>query len=113
MNNVFFMKHSEGNVIENGIPIQHHVIDRIGNNNMVYVKEKHNNQPTLRYIERPHVRFQELPYVKISNQIDRMPTPYTKSKKAKKSKKTTKGKKRKINNKKTRSASQTNKPKNK
>ena len=114
MNNVFFMKHSEGNVIENGIPIQHHVIDRIGNNNMVFVKEKHNNEPTLRYIERPHVRFQQLPYVKLSNKIDRMPTPFTQSKKAKKSKKTTKGKKQKIN-KKTRSTSQsqTKKPKNK
>lgn len=116
MNNVFFMKHSEGNVIENGIPIQHHVVDRIGNNNMVFVKEKHNNEPTLRYIERPHVRFQQLPYVKLSNKIDRMPTPYyAQSKKAKKSKKSTKGKKRKNNNKMTRSTSQsqTKKPKNK
>jgi hypothetical protein len=109
MNNVFFMKHSEGNIIENGIPTQHHVVDRIGNNNMVFVKEKHNNQPTIRYIERPHVRFQQLPFVKLSNKIDRMPTPYTQSKRSRKSKKTTKGKKQK--NKNTRKSSKKNKAK--
>lgn len=112
MNNVFFMKHSEGNIIENGIPIQHHVVDRIGNNNMVFVKEKHNNEPTIRYIERPHVQFQQLPFVKLSNKIDRMPTPYAQSKKARKSKKSTKGKKQKINkNKNTRKSSEKNKAK--
>ena len=112
MNKTFFLNHVEQHIIKNGVPIQQHAIDRIGNNNIVYVREKHNNNPTIKYIEKRNVQFQE-PYVKISNKIDRMPTPYTQSKKAKKSKKTTKGKKRKINNKKTRSASQTNKPKNK
>lgn len=115
MNNVVFMKHMEGNIIENGVPIQHHVVDRIGNDNIVFVREKHNNDPTLRYIEieKPikNVRFQELPYAKLSNKIDRMPTPYLKSKKVKKSKKTAKGKKTKNNNKLTRKTSKQNKSK--
>jgi hypothetical protein len=79
---------------------------------MVFVKEKHNNEPTLNYIEKPlkNVRFQEVPYVNLSNKIDRMPTPYFKSKKVKMSKKSTKGKKTN-KNKKARKTSKTNKSK--
>ena len=103
MNKTFFLNHVEQHIIKNGVPIQQHAIDRIGNNNIVYVREKHNNNPTIKYIEKRNIRFQE-PYVKLSNKIDRMPTPYFKSKQIKKSKKNTKGKTRthkKLKNKKS------------
>ena len=93
MNKTFFMNHAEQHIIKNGIPLQYHQFDRIGNNNIVYVREKYNNDPTIKYIQKRNIRFQE-PYVKLSNKIDRMPTPYIKSTKVKKSKKNTKGKNR-------------------
>ena len=110
MDKTFFMNHTEQHIVKNGIPLQFHEIDRIGNNNIVYVREKHNNNPTIKYIEKRNIRFQE-PYVKLSNKIDRMPTPYFTTKQIKKSKKIAKGKKRTHTKQKSKKSTRHNKSK--